>query len=670
MIQFTVDERKRLRERSSLYPDTIQRLKNETDEIFHGEIIVPKSGIANWTLYYYCPDCSVKLKFDRTSPHRHRCPSCKKTFTGEPYDSSWWGLINMKNYEAVFSMAVIWLATGEQAYADKAIKIMKEYAAYYPDYEVHGDIPYNGPGRAGAQTLDEANFQRTFAMAYDLLSECMSEEEKTLIRDHMLLPGAEFLMAHRNNQIHNHEVIINSAIAVIGILFDRPELVHAAMYEKYGILYQLEHGMLENKMWFEGAFGYHFYALTSFFAFEKFAIHTKYSNIHHPNYRKMLEMVCGYMDSEFDLPMLNDTNYGHFAYMKELYEFPYRELGGEKLAFVLNSYYQRTKRDNLEAFLYGADAIEPAEIKLENYHTEVGTYGHTILRGPDSRYLLLKHDSYGGEHDHYDRLGVSYMAYGEPVARDLGTTGYGARMHYDYYKNTASHNTLAIGEENQPPVNGTLTRYEEREGAVYVEAEADWTAPYEMPDSFTIVQWSEENYKTVKMRRKIIWTDRYWIDVFLADGVPENLYSDWIFHIIGEKIEEKTDSVKTDGKEIPPDYFVKKPLKYLHDARMHTIDSGSVYKNVYQTGGCRTSIYGMGNGQTVITAKGPDNPSVQELNYLLERRTGERVLAVHIIESWKEEEVIKGVSFQTDGKRFNIEIQETAGKKEYTVHLC
>jgi hypothetical protein len=78
----------------------------------------------------------------------------------------------------------------------------------------------------------------------------------------------------------------------------------------------------------------------------------------------------------------------------------------------------------------------------------------------------------------------------------------------------------------------------------------------------------------------------------------------------------------------------------------------------------------MGNGQTVITAKGPDNPSVQELNYLLERRTGERVLAVHIIESWKEEEVIKGVSFQTDGKRFNIEIQETAGKKEYTVHLC
>ena len=90
------------------------------------------------------------------------------------------------------------------------------YAKYYPDYEIHGNIPYNGPGRSGAQTLDEANFQRSFAMAYDILSECMSEEEKIYIRDRMFLPGAQFLLEHRHKQLHNHEVIINSAIAVIG----------------------------------------------------------------------------------------------------------------------------------------------------------------------------------------------------------------------------------------------------------------------------------------------------------------------------------------------------------------------------------------------------------------------------------------------------------------------
>ena len=97
--------------------------------------------------------------------------------------------------------------------------MMLVYASYYKDYEVHGDIPYNGPGKAGAQTLDEANFLRSFALTYDLLESCMSTQEKEKIRDGLLLPGAEFLMEHRHMQLHNHEVIINSAIAIIGLIF-------------------------------------------------------------------------------------------------------------------------------------------------------------------------------------------------------------------------------------------------------------------------------------------------------------------------------------------------------------------------------------------------------------------------------------------------------------------
>ena len=143
-----------------------------------------------------------------------------------------------------------------------------------------------------------------------------------------------------------------------------------------------------------------------------------------------------------------------------------------------------------------------AEWTDRNYHTPVGTYGHTILRGSQGRYLLFKHDTYGGEHDHYDRLGISYMAFGKPVSADLGTTGYGAALHYDYYKNTGTHNTVVIGEENQAPAACRLLQYEEDGETVYVTAECDWTAPYEMPDSFTIVQWKKENYETVKMTRK------------------------------------------------------------------------------------------------------------------------------------------------------------------------
>ncbi len=118
----------------------------------------------------------------------------------------------------------------------------------------------------------------------------------------------------------------------------------------------------------------------------------------------------------------------------------------------------------MEAFIYGVDELPPCSHLSKNYHVKEGLSGNTFLRGSNGRYLLFKHDSYGGEHDHYDRLDISYLAYGKRIAPDLGTTGYGALLHYDYYKNTGSHNTVMIGEENQAPVNAVLKRYEELDG--------------------------------------------------------------------------------------------------------------------------------------------------------------------------------------------------------------
>lgn len=658
MIQFTEEEVRKLRKKSNDYPRTIRKLKEKVDEVFKGEIIVPESGIANWTHYYFCPDCSIELTHKRNSPAAHVCPGCGKIFTGEPYDSAWWGLINGENNDAVFNMAIIWLATGEEAYAKKAIEILMAYAACYPNYEVHGNIPYNGPGRAGAQTLDEANFQRGFAMAYDILSSRMTEEEQAYIRDRMLIPGAEFLLAHRHKQLHNHEVIINSAIAVIGILFDRPELIRSALYEDYGIVYQLEHGMQPNHMWFEGSFGYHFYALTSFFAFEKFALHTKYSNIHCESYRAMMELLCDYMEPDYGIPMLNDTNYGHLGHTKELYEFPYREIGSRKMAFVLNTYYKDESRDNLEALLYGADTIESGLLPMENFHTTLDTAGHTILRGPKGRYLLFKHDRYGGEHDHYDRLGISYLAYGKPIARDMGTTGYGAKMHYDFYKNTASHNTLMIGEENQAPVNAELTRYEEKDGVIYVRAGADWTKPYEMPDSFTIVQWSEENYRTVRMRREFAWTDQYFVEVFLADGIPEGKAADWMMHFSGTQIKGQEETVSCEN------YFTGKPLTYLHDIKADPVKSEGTYQKTYEFEGVFTRIHGLLNGQKLFSAIGPDNPSSGELSYLMERRQSTQILCTHVVESWVDSPCIENVEFRISESDIMVVVTDCEGREK------
>ncbi|WP_313579401.1 heparinase II/III domain-containing protein [Lacrimispora sp.] len=660
MIQFTEQEIRHLREKYQRQRSAVNRIMEDVKEIMAEPVLVPKTGIANWTLYYYCPDCSVRLTFDRDDKYHHSCPSCGRVYSGEPYDSTWWGLINSRNYTAVFQMALIHLITGEADYARKAVNIMMEYSRYYKGYEVHGNIPYNGPGKSGAQTLDEANFLRSFAMSYDLLSDFMTEEEKEFIGKEMLIPGAEFLMEHRHNQLHNHEVIISSAIAVIGLIFGIDRYIQFAVYEPYGILYQLENGVLQDHMWFEGALGYHFYALTSFFAYEKFALHTPHSHIGHPNYKSMMELLASYLEPGFRIPMLNDTNYGHTSSSLYLYEFAYRELGGEKLLFILNQLYEEEKRDNLEAFIYGADELPECSMEPGNYHVEAGQSGSTILRGKDERYLLIKHDRYGGEHDHYDRLGISYLAHGKRISPDLGTTGYGAVMHYDFYKNTGSHNTVNIGGDNQAPVNAKLTRYEESNGGIYVEAEVDWTKPYEMPDSFTIVQWKEETYRPVKMIRKIAWEEDYFAEVFQVKGAGKERPVDWVMHFSGNRLKQP------EGMEIEK-FSDRKPYSYLHHMKKAILseDQTSVIHD-YEDGGIYTRVFTWNQGMELYDGMGPDNPSISDINYQIERGYGPDLVFAHVITSSNGPCLLRNVNFSVDGDCIVIEVEGEKDERKWS----
>ncbi len=654
MIQFTKEEQLKLKEKCKEKPYIIKRLKEMCLEVYESEMLVPKEGIANWGQYYYCPDCSVHLTFNRKSPFGHECPKCHKILTGEPYDSSWWGTINSLNSNDSYYMGLLYLLTDDLSYARKAIDIMLEYSKYYNDYQVHGDIPYNDSGKAGAQTLDEAIFIRGFALSFDLLFEAMTERERTIIKEGMLIPGGEFLMEHRHSQVHNHEVITDATIGVLGILFEREDFIQLGLYDKYGLIYQLEHGMLDDHMWFEGTFGYHYYALSNFFAFEKFAVHTKYSNIHHPNYQKMLELITDFILPDNSFPMLNDINFGHGGLNGQyLYEFAYKQIQSTKLAQVLNRMYEKQERYNMDAFFYGVDDIPEEKITIQDYHSASGA-GNTVLHGPDDRYFGFKYGNYGGEHDHYDKLAISYVGHGQRITPDLGTTGYGAILHYDYYKNTGTHNTVTINEENQSPACGKVLRYEKVDGITYVEAEVNWNSPYEMPDSFTIVQWDEKSYKNVKMTRKIAWTGTYFVDLFLVEGARPEDTIDWSIHLIGERKTMYSDEI------VVSCFTEKKPLKHLHEVttKEHTKASCTQYQ---LAGGVKADLYAMDfEGQTYY-AKGPDNPSISDIEYVIERKKGGNAMFFHVLESYQGQSEISNVVFSIENGMATAAIDERDG---------
>ncbi len=116
----------------------------------------------------------------------------------------------------------------------------------------------------------------------------MTEIERETIENRLLFPCASFMTHHRTNQLHNHEIYINSAIAVVGLILDNKELLDFAIYNKYGQIYQLEQGVLEDDFWFEGSTHYHLFGLIGFFNYEIFARHSKHSNLEHENFKSML----------------------------------------------------------------------------------------------------------------------------------------------------------------------------------------------------------------------------------------------------------------------------------------------------------------------------------------------------------------------------------------------
>lgn len=625
MIQFTEQQVEAFRLRSS-YPAIVNQLVESCTPILKHDLRdIPKQGIADWSHYYYCPECSVALLFELDKPDSHRCPSCSKVFSGGHYDGAWVRLLNNFYNEGAYHLGLLYMLTGESRYADRCIQILTTYATYYPSYQVHGNIPYNNPGKANAQTLDEAYFLKYFAFAYDLVADAMTSEQRSFVTINLFEEGLEFLKEYRSNQIHNHEVICNGAIGILALLLDDPDSLDFALNGKYGLLYQLEQGTLSDGFWFECSTAYHFYALEAFFHYEKFAMHTRYSNLSHPMYRRMFDVAFNYLRENISFPRLNDTKLDQGdvgAY--DLFEFAYASFLDPRILALLQNIYKDRERSSLEAFFYGVDRLPeyPASLIFEDYISHHGL-GNTVLRGPNHEYLLFRHGPYGGEHDHYDRLSISYNFFDTPIAEDFGTCGYGAPYHYDYFKRTGTHNTVVIDEENQAPSSGRLISCSHTKGATDIKASVTWRSDYPMPDSLTIKEWSDEAYEGVTMTRQIHKTDDYIIDIFNVMDVKPQKTIDFVMHFNGREVSTPTNCRQIDALS------QKKPFSLLSDVR----NCPHVERLTYANGPIETDYFCMDGGHSIYLATGMDNPTVTACPFYIERANGPEACFVHVIAS-------------------------------------
>ncbi|MEZ9920063.1 heparinase II/III family protein [Vibrio breoganii] len=639
MLQFSELELQAIIERAS--DSMIETLKNNNDVVLNHDTLVPETGIATWNLYYFCPEHGVRLTWDRYKPKSHCCPVDGKEFTGEPYDGAWWRWLNGLNAKACYDLGLLWQLTGDTLYLDKVSGILLEYAKYYPDYEEHGGIPYNGPGKANAQTLCEANCHLDFAHGYDFVKNQLSAEQQQYIEDRLLREGADFLMKHRTAQLHNHEMKINATVGVIGLILDEQSYIDFALNTEYGIHYQLNHGCTNEGMWFEGSIHYHYYALQALLNFEKMACNTPYSVSSNPNFLKMLKFPLSLVLNNGEFPRLNDSIDGQQKLThSHLFEFAQRQYPCELFARTLASIYQNISRDNIEALLYGVDELPEAEpLVCQPIHTKEA--GITIeLDAVNNNALLYKHAPYGGEHDHYDRLGIILTRQGKEILPDLGTTGYGAELHYGYYKNTATHNTLCVNQQNQSPINPQLNHYQQSDEVAVIDAEVDWAQEEASVDSHTIVQWDKQSYQDVKYRRVLIWLDNLLLELHKVDN-PNKQQLDITYHVRGEHKHTEPMPVVDNPLQGPLARMTQTRLSA--QAQSHSLNFGITEQADYSQ-----HIWSNQPCQ-ILTGYAPDNPAVSDLAYALIRSKATQFNAVVVHDLSDEQSVsVERVEWQQD----------------------
>ncbi|WP_347291948.1 heparinase II/III family protein [Kluyvera georgiana] len=585
----------------------IERLIKDAQPALDAEVRIPQSGIATWNLYYFCPHHGVRLIWQPDSPHRHCCPVDGEAFSGEPWDGAWWREMNGRNASACQQLGLLWQLTGEEAYRDKVRTLLMGYADVYPGYEIHGGIPHNGPGKMNAQTLCEANCILDMALGYDFIQHSLTDDERQHISRNLLRCAATFLQAHRSPQIHNHEVKISAALGVLGFVLEDEDLLEFAVNAPYGLRWQLEHGLLAEGLWFEGSVHYHYYALQGFFAFEKLARGTRWSLLDGPWYPQMLSFPLSLLLPDGTFPRLNDCIAGQEKlHHRDLYEFAWFIWRDPQYAAVLH--FTQAQLDERETLLWRDSPLPettPAPIPQQSLFAPGA--GLTLWRRPQQQQaVLIKHSPWGGEHDHYDRLSLLLWQRDGWLLPDLGTTGYGAKMHYDYYKNSATHNTLTVNQTNQPPANAAVLGWHMGDDYLWLDTEVDWGQPPPQLNSHTRVEWDEEAWREVRFRRRLLWLDDVLIDLSMVDN-PHRQQLDWTLHLAAQALDQS-------GTPMP--FSLSGPLRHMTESTMTPLHG--CQPRHFAREGDTVALWLAGDGE-LWQGLAPDNPAVSDLSYLVMR---------------------------------------------------
>jgi hypothetical protein len=472
---------------------------------------IPDRG-GGWYHWYACPKDGAGLKpVDLT---HHKCPKCGAVYTGEPYDTV--AIMGEHNKLAANArdFGLAYALTGRPEFAKRAKAILVGYADRYAGYEMHdvrGPSTRNSAGKVGPQTLDESVWLIPVAQAYDFVVDTMSQAEQQHIEKD-LLRAAVAVIQRNNAGISNWQSWHNAAIGAVAFALRDKELADAAINGKSGFQFQMENSVTDDGFWFEGSWGYHYYALSSHLQLTEMAVRSGMDLYRNPRYKGLYEVSMLFMAPNRILPAFHDGHLANGLASPSYYEVAYRRWHDPMFAWAIHQ-----RKRGWDSLLRGTPDVPEQDQPAQKSVNFTGL-GWAVLRSGTSRdgmYLALDYGPHGGGHGHPDKLGFSFYGLGDFLAHDPGCVAYGLPIHGEWYRQTISHNTVVVNRRSQDECAGDLDFYVASPRLGVVSASAD------------------DAYYPTKFRRLAVLThDMLLLVDDLADD-RDNDY-DWAFHGVGE----------------------------------------------------------------------------------------------------------------------------------------
>ncbi|MCD6238301.1 MAG: heparinase II/III family protein [Thermotogae bacterium] len=606
----SIEYARKLYKNSPWYKEMIDKMERDLREISQGRLLVPlERGIA---FYETCPEDNTPLIFDPFDPSNRKCPKCGKNYTGFEYYLSWVRSFHFWLSEKAAQFGILYAIKGNERYSKPVIDIISQYSNLYLWYR-HRDNEL-GPGRIFPSTYMESLWLGNLIIGLSLVKDSIDAEFINKVKDNLFYPAVYTIMDY-DEGMNNRQAMNNYGMGSVGFFFENPRIIEYSLEGPHGLFVQLENGVLDDGMWYEGN-NYHWPTLKTLILLSEIANENgikiyegKYGDI----LKKMFYSQIDSMMPDGTFPSRKDSEYArNLGDYSSLYEIAYMRFMDEHLGkFLASIYAKKSRSDNEWYSSFSMREDIPSRVNEKSHSILMPATGLAIFRS-DKVYSYLDYGYHGGGHGHPDKLHLTFVLDGVRFFEDPGTCNYLFKELF-WYRSTRAHNTLIVnGKDQELYTTGKLRFYGNIEGFQVVSVQVDQGSAY--PNS--------------GFRRTFVLTDNYAIDVMEGFSGKESIFDlNWNTYA-GVDADLSWENSYSFGEEAGKEFI--KNAKMSHPSEEVLFEFKEDEKKLYMK-----SIFEPGD--LLLSGKTPGRPSRMDWGgtILIHRKRGRKVKFVNIL-SWSD----------------------------------